>query len=161
MVDSRDKGMRAELTARDLLRKHTKLAWERIPSSGALDEKHGLKGDLYVPKEKNRFCVEVKHYKDDHLTSKILTSKDSQFLKWWVQAEEQAHKVQMDPLLLFKFDRSKWFVAFTTHAFENNEHYTQNYRYFVLTINNKTHPVFIALLEDWLTEDKPEFILHG
>ena len=62
MVDPRAKGATAETKARDELRKLTKLKWERVPGSGALDEKHGLKGDLYVPNEKNLFCVEVKHY---------------------------------------------------------------------------------------------------
>ena len=60
MVDPRAKGARTETTVRDTLRKATGLQWERVPGSGALDEKHGLKGDLYVPGEKNKFCVEVK-----------------------------------------------------------------------------------------------------
>ena len=48
-VDPRAKGARTETTVRDLLKKHTGLAWERVPGSGALDPKHQLKGDLYVP----------------------------------------------------------------------------------------------------------------
>ena len=61
MVDSREKGARAETVARDALRKLSKLQWERTPGSGALDPKHLLKGDLYIPGEKNLFVVEVKH----------------------------------------------------------------------------------------------------
>ena len=49
MVDPRAKGARAETQVRDKLRELTALNWERVPSSGALDPKHGLKGDLYVP----------------------------------------------------------------------------------------------------------------
>lgn len=117
MVDSRNKGRAAELNARDALRKLTGLKWERIPGSGALDEKHGLKGDLYVPQEKNRFCIEVKHYKDDHFTSKVLTDKSPQLFQWWDQALRQGQQVGKWPLLIFKFNRSKWFVAFSNELY--------------------------------------------
>ena len=85
MVDSRAKGRTAELKARDILRKYTNLEWERTPMSGALDAKHKLKGDLYIPEIKNTFCVEVKHYKDDHLTSKFLSGKTPTIIEWWKQ----------------------------------------------------------------------------
>ena len=49
MIDSRAKGRAAELKCRDELRKLTGLMWERTPMSGALDAKHKLKGDIYVP----------------------------------------------------------------------------------------------------------------
>ena len=112
MPDSRAKGRTAELKGRDELRKLTGLTWERIPASGALDAKHGLKGDLYIPLKDNRYCVEVKHYKDDHLTSKLLTGKNPQLIEWWNQTNRQAKQVNKEPLLLFKYDRSKWFVAY-------------------------------------------------
>ena len=113
---SRNKGARAESDLVKLLRVKTGLQWERVPGSGALDEKHGLKGDCYVPNEKNLFCVEVKHYAEDHLTSKLLTSKTPQLLEWWSQAVRQGKQVSKLPMLFFKFDRSKWFVAFTASA---------------------------------------------
>ena len=62
MVDPRAKGARAEAVIRDELRRLTGHKWERTPGSGTLNEKHGLKGDLYIPNEKNIFCVEAKHY---------------------------------------------------------------------------------------------------
>ena len=71
MVDSRAKGARTETLARDMLRKYSGLSWERVPGSGALDPKHQLKGDLYVPGRTNLWCVEVKGYAEDHLTSQI------------------------------------------------------------------------------------------
>jgi hypothetical protein len=120
MVDSRAKGSTAELKGRDLLRKITGLRWERIPASGALDPIHGLKGDLYVPNKDNKFCVEVKHYKDDHLTSKLLTSKNPQLIEWWKQAVRQGEQVNKDPLLMFKFDRSKWFIGLHTEYFPDS-----------------------------------------
>ena len=63
MVDSRAKGARGEYLVRDLLRQHTDLQFERVPSSGALEY---LKGDLYVPHEKNKYCIEAVSY--THLT---------------------------------------------------------------------------------------------
>ena len=57
MVDSRAKGARGEYLVRDLLREYTNLQFERVPNSGALEY---LKGDLYIPHEKNKYCIEVK-----------------------------------------------------------------------------------------------------
>ena len=149
MVDSRQKGARAETTIRDLLRERTGLQWERVPSSGALDPKHGLKGDLYVPNEDNYYCVEVKHYKDDHLTSKVLTDKDPQLIDWWDQTVREASQVKKVPLLIFKFDRSKIFVAFDGIP-------TGIYKY--MYVNVPSREFNIALLEDWLKFEMPEFI---
>lgn len=165
MVDSRQKGARAETAARDILRKYTKLGWERTPGSGALNEKHKLKGDLYIPDAKNHFCVEVKHYTDDHLTSKVLTSKDPHLIEWWQQAERQGKQVERTPLLLFKFDRSKWFVAFNMfalmHPIESAAKWpSHKYRWFLLhsNINREigyegNFPVYLAKLEDWLEHE--------
>lgn len=111
MIDSRDKGMRAELALRDILRKDTKLKWERVPASGALSASHKLKGDLYIPEVKNRFCVEVKHYADDQVSTKILTDKNPTLYEWWEQTLRESKEVDKEPLLLFKHDRSKWFVV--------------------------------------------------
>jgi len=111
MVDSRQKGARAESQARDLFKKYTGLKWERVPGSGALNEKHGLKGDLYVPNEKNIFCVEVKHYAEDQLTSKMITGKSPTFLSWWAQTLRESKQVDRAPMLVFKHNRSKWFIA--------------------------------------------------
>lgn len=115
MVDSRQKGARAEAALKKVLRDATGLNFQRTPGSGALNATHMLKGDIYIPNTANRFCIEVKHYKDDHLTSKILTSKDPQLLQWWDQAVTQAKKVDMQPILFFKFDRSKWFTMVAHH----------------------------------------------
>ena len=71
MVDSRAKGARGEYLVRDMLRDFTGLQFERVPNSGALDY---LKGDLYVPHEKNRFCIEVKNYESSPLSDKIFTA---------------------------------------------------------------------------------------
>lgn len=111
MVDSRQKGGRAEAALKKVLRDATGLNFQRTPGSGALAPTHMLKGDIYIPNASNKFCIEVKHYKDDHLTSKILTSKNPQLMEWWEQAVRQGEQVDMEPILFFKFDRSKWFMA--------------------------------------------------
>lgn len=148
MVDSKQKGARAENAAKKILKDLTGLNWQRVPLSGALSKEHKLKGDLYVPNEKNLYCIEVKHYKDDHINSKLLTSKVPQFSKWWEQAVREAEEVNCKPLLLFKFDRSKWFVAFET------EDFVDGYRHLFYSANN----VYIALLEEWIHYENPQFI---
>jgi len=126
MIDSRQKGRVAETRCRDELRKLTGLAWERTPMSGALDAKHMLKGDIYVPQVNTRYCVEVKHYKDDHIDTKLITSKNPMFLQWWAQTVREAGQMNKDPLLVFKHNRSKWFAASTSESLYfsllDNEH---------------------------------------
>jgi hypothetical protein len=154
MVDSRQKGARAESDAKNKLVAATKLNWQRVPGSGALDEKHGLKGDLYIPNEKNRYCVEVKHYKDDHLTSKILTGKSPQLIEWWKQTIRESKQVNRTPLLLFKFDRSKWFIA------EYNDHGATCEHAIVIHRNECAEELYIYLLDDWLgVIDTERFII--
>lgn len=144
MVDSRQKGRTAELNARDVLRKDTGLQWERVPMSGALDPKHKLKGDLYVPGENIKYCVEVKHYKDDHLTSKLLTGKNPTLLEWWKQTVREAEQIEKEPLLLFKYDRSKWFAAFTDLDLQLTIH-DSGFRYFTIMPDD----IVICLLADF------------
>jgi hypothetical protein len=145
MVDSRAKGRKAEMNARDKLRELTEYKWERIPSSGALDPVHGLKGDLYIPGEKNRFCVEVKHYADDQITSKLLSSKSPIFNEWWQQTVRQAEQVKKEPLLIFKYDRSKFFVATQDHI---------QSKYPTLRLKNNDYFVYILLLTDYCENNK-------
>lgn len=149
MIDSKQKGTTAELKVRDTLRKFTGLPFERTPLSGALDAKHGLKSDLYIPNEKNIFAIEVKHYADDHLDSRILTGKDPQLLEFWKQTIRQATETNKEPLLIFKFDRSKMFVAFKRMP-------TADYRY--ILISAEGYEFFVALLEVWLFNESPKFI---
>lgn len=149
MVDSRAKGATAETKVRDDLRKLTGLKWERVPGSGALDPKHGLKGDLYVPGALNLYVTEVKHYKDCHLTSNLLTDKTPQLIEWWVQAKRQGVQVSKKPLLIYKHDRSKLFAAF-------EEMPTASYRYFYIAIDG--HEFYTSLLEDFIKNEQPVFI---
>lgn len=148
MVDSRQKGSRTENQAKDILKRHTRLNWQRVPGSGALAVAHQLKGDLYIPNASNKYCVEVKGYKEDHLTSKILTDKNPQLAEWWSQAVRQGKQVDMTPLLIFKKDRGKFFVA--VQELEDFEVYRSIYIPHL--------DIWVCLLEDWLKHEKPEFI---
>jgi Holliday junction resolvase len=139
------KGARGEHIAIAALNKHTGLDFKRVPLSGA----GHIKGDIFLVNKANAYCIECKNYAADHLTSKILTSKDSQFEKWWEQATTQAAKAEQKPLLIFKFDRSKLFVA-------TEEEITSNaYKHFVL----HPHKIYIAKLEEWLAGESIQWTL--
>ena len=150
MVDVRQKGATAETKARDVLRQQTGLKWERVPGSGALDPKHQLKGDLYVPGEKNLYSVEVKHYKDSHINHLLITGKNPQIIEWWEQAVRQGLQVDKTPLLIFKHDRSPFYSAFWDIPNDGFNH---------LTVKHGEHEFTICLLEDYLKHQKPKFIL--
>lgn len=150
MVDSREKGARAETLVRDKLRELTGHKWERVPGSGALDPKHQLKGDLYIPGKNNTYAVEVKHYKDDHFNTSLFTSKDPQLTKWWDQTLRQGRQLGKKPLLLFKHDRSKVFAAF--EDFPQGD-YVYSYVHWI-----SSQPFYVAKLEDWYEHDQPTFI---
>ena len=149
VVDARAKGARTETTVRDLLKKHTNLGWERVPGSGALDPKHLLKGDLYVPGRTNLWCVEVKGYAEDHFTSALLTGKNPQLIEFWKQSIRQGVQVNKKPLLIFKFDRSKVFAAYQDMP-------NHSYRYMFVCIDG--YEFYVSLLEDWLTHEQPQFV---
>jgi len=146
MVTSNSKGARGETIIRDKLRQLTGLQFERVPSSGALDPKHGLKGDLYIPNENNLYAIEVKNYEEDHLTSKVLTSVNSQLHQFWEQAVRQGRQVNKKPLLLFKFARSKIFAAYRDIP-DNIDH-----------IYISKGDFYVSLMEEWIVQEKPQFI---
>ena len=145
MVDSRAKGARGEYLVRDMLRDATGLKFERVPSSGALEY---LKGDLYVPNQRNYYCIEVKNYKDSPLSDKVFTQpKTNNLVKWWKKIVIQAIGGNQKPLLFFKYDRSKVFVV-TEHKPKNTIEYL-----FIRFLD-----CYVLLAEDWLKHEKVEFI---
>jgi len=145
MVDSRAKGARGEYLVRDMLREATGLKFERVPASGALEY---LKGDLYVPNQRNFYCIEVKNYKDSPLTDKIFTArKTNNLIKWWRKIVIQAEGGDQKPLLFFKYDRSKVFVV-------TAEKPTQSDEYLYIGFLD----CYVLLAEDWLETEQVEFI---
>lgn len=143
-VNPRTKGQRGEYAVRDLLRKHTGLGWERVPSSGAL---YYLKGDLYVPQIPNRFCIEIKNYKESHINDKILTSKTNKIVEWWNKIEEQAIDSNTEPLLFVKYDRSKIFVVTAEKPVK-----VKNYLYISFL------RCYIIIAEEWLEKEKQKWL---
>ena len=145
MVDSRAKGARGEYLVRDMLREHTGHQFERVPSSGALEY---LKGDLYVPHAKNKFCIEVKNYADSPLTDKIFTaSRTNNLIQWWTKLIRQADSGNQEPLLFFKYNRSPVFVGTEIRPKE-----TTHYIYISWL------GCFVLLAEEWLNKEKVEFL---
>ena len=145
MVDSRAKGARGEYLVRDMLREATNLQFERVPSSGALEY---LKGDLYVPHAKNRFCIEVKNYENSPLSDKIFTApKTNNLIKWWVKLLRQAAGGNQEPLLFFKYNRSEVFVV-TSLIPQKTDHW----------MRIEWLDCYVLLAKTWLNEEKVEFI---
>lgn len=149
MVDVRQKGSTAETKAKEELIKLTNEDWQRIPMSGALDAKHGLKGDLYIVGKHNLYCVEVKHYSSSHIDYSLITGKNPQILEWVEQAKRQSIQVGKKWLLIFKHDRSKFFVAF-------EELPEGDYPFIFISKNG--HELYISLLSDFIINNNPRFV---
>ena len=148
MVDARAKGARGEYLVRDMLREHTDLQFERIPSSGALAY---LKGDLYVPHANNRFCIEVKFYADSPFNDKMFTAqKTNNIIKWWHKLKNQAASMEQEPLLFFKYNRSKVFVG-TELRPKNTDQYT-----YIAWLN-----CHVMLAEEWLEKEQEHFLYEA
>jgi len=145
MVDSRAKGARGEYLVRDMLREHSDLQFERVPNSGALEY---LKGDLYVPHEKNIFCIEVKNYAESPLSDRIFTQKKTNnLIKWWKKLIIQAEGGGQVPLLFFKYNRSPVYVVTGI-----GPDVTEEYLYI------RFLRCYVLLAEEWLEKEKPRFL---
>jgi hypothetical protein len=149
VVDARAKGATAETAVKKELIRLTGLNWERVPGSGALDPKHGLKADLYCPGKNNTYAVEVKHYKECHIDHSLISGKSPQLLEWWNQCTRQAKQVSKKPLLIFKHDRSKLYCAFLDIP-EGD--------YPFIFINKNGCEFYVSLLDDFIINNNPEFI---
>tara|TARA_R110000744_G_C19329058_1_gene558376 strand:- start:1093 stop:1536 length:444 start_codon:yes stop_codon:yes gene_type:complete len=142
MVDPRAKGQRGEYLVRDMLRDASGLQFERVPSSGALAY---LKGDLYIPDANNAFCIEVKNYEKSPLSDKVFTNKTNYLLIWWEKIVKQAELKLQQPLLFFKYSRSKVFVV-TDIKPENTKHMHLSWL-----------DCYVCLAEEWLENEKMEW----
>ena len=142
MVDSRAKGQRGEYLVRDMLRDASGLQFERVPSSGALAY---LKGDLYIPEANNAFCIEVKNYEKSPLSDKVFTNKTNYLLIWWEKIVKQAELKLQQPLLFFKYSRSKVFVV--TNIKPENTKY----------MHISWLDCYVCLAEEWLENEKMEW----
>ena len=135
MVNSRQKGALGETKLIEFLKAKTGVDFTRTPGSGS----GKIKGDLTCPK--CTFCIEVKNYKEDPLSSTILCNKTSLIPQWWIKLKQQSKGKR--PLLFYRWNRSKWFVV--TDQKPTN---TNNYLDFEL------HNCYILLAEEWIESEK-------
>lgn len=123
----------------------TGLKFERVPASGALPY---LKGDLFIPPTDNcRFCIEIKNYKESAYNDKILTNKSNNWKLWWKKIITQAPNNEKEPMLFFKYDRSKIFVTTTIKPI-----FTKNYMYYA------DLDCYTLLAEEWLDMEEIEWL---
>jgi len=144
MVDSRAKGARGEYLVRDMLREATGYKFERVPASGALEY---IKGDLYVPNAANKYCIEVKNYSESPLSDKMFTQpKTNNLIRWWKKVVQQAKGGDQEPMLFFKYNRSKVFIVVADKPKEVDYMYVSFLG------------CYAALAEDWLLNEEYEFL---
>lgn len=137
-VNPRQKGAACETVVQKKLIEHTGLAFERVPGSGA----GAIKGDLHIPSKNDRYCIEIKHYADSHFNDKIFTSKTNNVVLWWTKIKQQAKATNKEPLLIFKYNRSKFFVCVGTKPAN-----TENY------VDIRWLGCYTMLLDEWLTKE--------
>jgi len=134
MVNSRAKGDLGEKKLIQFLKERTGQEFTQVPGSG----NGKIKGDITF--QGCRFCIEIKNYKEDPLSSTILTNKTNLIVTWWVKLKKECKS--KEPLLFYRWNRSKWFVVTSTKPIK-----TKNYLDFAV------HSCYILNVEDWLTED--------
>lgn len=138
------KGSAYEAKIALLLSKEFGKEFRRVPLSGAIDY---LKGDIWMPHDTAWFpyCIECKHYASIEWNN-LLTSKTTDMYSFWAQTVREAEVMHKKPLLIFRWNRSKDFVAFS------DEIVVDNY----IEIKSFGHQFKIALLSEWLTAIKKQ-----
>lgn len=138
------KGSAYEAKIALLLSKEFGKEFRRVPLSGAIDY---LKGDIWMPHDTAWFpyCIECKHYASIEWNN-LLTSKTTDMYSFWAQTVREAEVMHKKPLLIFRWNRSKDFVAFS------DEIVVDNY----VEIKSFGHQFKIALLSEWLTAIKKQ-----
>ena len=108
---SKIKGSAYEAKIKRYLNSHFDIEFERMPLSGSIEY---LKGDLWTPHDTAAwpYCIECKHYKDIQWNN-LLTAKTTDILQFWRQAVREAEVMRKEPLLIFRWNRSKDFVGWS------------------------------------------------
>ena len=144
-INSKAKGRSFEYIVRDKLTETFDSQFERVPLSGALSY---LKGDVYPPWLPDfPWCVEGKHHKEVKWND-LLTAKSSLLISFWEQTKREALVMKKNPLLIYKWDRSKIFACWNDNIVDVKNKIT------VEVDNNK---FYIALLDDWLHIAKAKY----
>ena len=139
---SKVKGSAFEAKIAKILSQEFGREFRRVPLSGAIEY---LKGDIWVPSDTSWFpyCIECKHYKEIQWNN-FLTSKTTNMYSFWEQTVREAEVMDKKPLLIFRWDRSKDFVAY------NDDLVVENY----IEVSSFGHTFKISLLADWVTAIK-------
>jgi len=118
--------------------------FRRVPLSGAIDY---LKGDIWTPHDTAwwPYAIECKHYKDIEWNN-LLTSKTTDILQFWRQAVREAEVMKKNPLLIFRWNGSKDFVAFDDDIKVN----------FFIEIKSFGCHFKVTKLDDWLLSIKEQ-----
>jgi len=108
---SKIKGSAYEAKIKRYLNSNFDIEFERMPLSGSIEY---LKGDLWTPHDTAAwpYCIECKHYKDIQWNN-LLTAKTTDILQFWRQAVREAEVMRKEPLLIFRWNRSKDFVGWS------------------------------------------------
>lgn len=104
-INARQKGKVGEALVKKFLEDKTGLIFSYTPGSGI----GKIKGDLFIEGCKNVFCIEVKNYAEPPNLSSALINKSNDFVGWWTKLQKQSGPLR--PLLIFKYNRSKLFIA--------------------------------------------------
>lgn len=142
---SKLKGSAYEAKIKDILNKNfPDIQFERVPLSGSISY---LKGDIWTPHDTASWpwCIECKHYKELQWNN-FLTAKSSDIHSFWAQTIREAETMKKKPLLIFRWNRSKDFVAFDDDIIV--ESYVE-----VSAFGSKFK---IALFDDWLNAVKSQ-----
>ena len=118
---SKIKGSAYEAKIKRYLNSHFDIEFERMPLSGSIEY---LKGDIWTPHDTAAwpYCIECKHYKDIQWNN-LLTAKTTDLLNFWRQAVREAEVMRKEPLLRFRWNRSKDFVGWSDDVEVN--HYVE------------------------------------
>lgn len=139
---SKTKGRSFEYVVRDKFTETFNSQFERVPLSGALAY---LKGDVYAPWLPDfPWTVEAKHHKEVPWNN-LLTAKSSLILDFWDQTTREAAVMKRNPLLVYKWDRSKIFACW------NDELVTVTS---FIEVNAFERRFKMALFDDWLNSAK-------
>ena len=135
---SKIKGSAYEAKIRDLLTKELGIEFKRMPLSGALDY---LKGDLWTPHDTAAwpYCIECKHYAEVNWNG-LLTAKTSDLLEFWRQAVREAEVMKKDPLVIYRWNRSKDYICWNDEIVLNN----------MISYTGFDCEFKMGLLQDWL-----------
>ena len=120
--------------------------FRRVPLSGALE---WMKGDIICIKDTAWFpwCIEAKHYKEINWNS-LLTAKSADMYSFWEQTQREADVMEKRPLLIFRWDRSKDYVAYAVDDPVQADSYIE--------VSSFGHSFRIALFTDWVKAVKSQ-----